>query len=146
MHLLSGSVRCYLHSWQIFPISVTPIWNHPHRPHSEEHFHGDYKSLQMDAKINHYITSALFSIYHTYEIILKQSLCYMAGKIYHFAPKINIIMTQSHGNTYWKLLSPFYNHKMTSLSLKSWHPETLKPQTINDTGVFLSLYFIVYYR
>lgn len=52
-------------------------------------------------------------------------------------------MTQSRGNTYWKLLSPFYNHKMTSLSLKSWHPETLKPQTINDTWVFLSLYFTV---
>lgn len=43
----------------------------PSQTHSEEHFHDDYKSHQMDAKINHYITSALFSIYHTYEIILK---------------------------------------------------------------------------
>lgn len=52
-------------------------------------------------------------------------------------------MTQSHGNTYRKPLSPIYNHKMTSLSLKSWYPETLKPQTINDTWVFLALYFTV---
>lgn len=131
MHLLSGSVE-WLPTFMVdLPISLIPTWSHPHRPTQRN-------VSTVIINLTKWMTRLTTTLHQHYfpSIILMRSYwnspySIWLKKMYHFAPKINIIMIQSHGNTENHSLLPTITKwpvclkKKSLCTLRSWNSKLL---------------------